>query len=222
MQPHFAFQTEKSAELRKKEPELKVTEASAKAAAMWKEMDEKARKPFLDKHAEGMKLYEKQMAEREKKGFFTMPDGTKSTDPANKDKVKAPKKPSKGKDEADEEEEVLMPKKVSGAYTFFVKSFELEEGKEGKDRMALAGAAWKDLSDADKKPFEKMAEDDKKRRDAEMAHLQKHGWFKIEKCGCKSTECTHIKPKKKKSKGQKVADDDEEIAPPKKERKQVI
>ena len=59
---------------------------------MWKEMDEKARKPYVDKHTESMKLYEKQMAEREKKGFFTFPDGTKSTDPANKDKVKQPKK----------------------------------------------------------------------------------------------------------------------------------
>jgi hypothetical protein len=56
------------------------------------------------------KLYQTQVAEREKCGFFTMPDGTKSTDPVNKDKVKAASEPSKGKDEAGEEEEVPKPK----------------------------------------------------------------------------------------------------------------
>ena len=151
MQPHFAFQTKKSAEIREESKEMKVTEASAKAAAIWKEMDEKAREPYIKAHADGMKDYEKKMAEREKKGYFTFEDGSKSTDPKNKDRVKQPKK-SKGKkgEESESEDEKLMPKKVNSAYTIFIQEFKVPEGEDKKNLMTLAGAAWKKLSDEEK------------------------------------------------------------------------
>jgi len=44
-------------------------------------MSERERAPF-EKMAEDDKVrYEKQSAERERKGYFTMPDKSKSTDP---------------------------------------------------------------------------------------------------------------------------------------------
>ena len=94
---------------------MEFYESRSKASEIWKEMDEKAQKPYKDKYKEELKLYEMQKAEREKKGFFTMPDGTKSTDLKNLYKVKAFKKCS------DEDEAVLMPKKVTGAYGYFFK-----------------------------------------------------------------------------------------------------
>ena len=68
---------------REDEPDLKTTEVFKQAGLKWKEMSEKEKAPF-EKMAQDDKVrYEKQVAEREKKGYFLMSDKTKSTDPEN-------------------------------------------------------------------------------------------------------------------------------------------
>jgi len=75
-------------------------------------------KAVYEKMAEADKVrHEKQVAEREKKGYFILEDKSKSTDPQNA-KLFKPKKEKKG---ADEEEEVkeLQPKRAVSAYIYF-------------------------------------------------------------------------------------------------------
>ena len=44
-------------------------------------MSDKEKAPFEKMAKDDKVRYEKQLAERERKGYFTMPDKTKSTDP---------------------------------------------------------------------------------------------------------------------------------------------
>ena len=66
----------------------------------------------------------KQNAEREKKGYFTLDDGSKSTDPENA-KLFKPAKNSKSKtaakktDDDSDEEEKCKPKRPISSYLFF-------------------------------------------------------------------------------------------------------
>ena len=47
---------------------------------MWKALSDDDKKPYNDKAAADEKRYKDQLAELEEKGYFTMPDGSKSTD----------------------------------------------------------------------------------------------------------------------------------------------
>jgi hypothetical protein len=68
--------------------------------------------------------YEKQLAEREKKGFFFLEDKTKSTDPQNA-KLFKPKKSKQGAEEEEEAKE-LQPKRAISAYIYFTNDYREE------------------------------------------------------------------------------------------------
>ena len=75
------FNTSFVKKARDDDPELKITQAFHQAGLKWKEMSDQEKAPF-EKMAEDDKVrYEKQLVERQKKGYFLMPDKTKSTDP---------------------------------------------------------------------------------------------------------------------------------------------
>ena len=60
--------------------------------------------------------HENQMVEREKKGYFLLPDKSKSTDEKNAALFKV----KKSKDDSDDEEsKVNKPKRPNGSYNFF-------------------------------------------------------------------------------------------------------
>lgn len=147
---------------REKDTNLKTADAFKQAGAHWATMDEKAKKPYNDAHDEEVKLYEKRITEREKKGYFLFDDGTKSTDPKNKDRVAkdkvAKEKKKINSDGESEEEDVMQPPRVKGAYAFFVQKFELPEGAQQKDRMKLAGEKWQTLDEKEKAVYNKMNE----------------------------------------------------------------
>ena len=68
---------------REKDPELKNSDAFKLAGQKWKEMSD-GEKAEYDKMADADKVrYEKQVAEREKKGYFILDDKSKSTDLRN-------------------------------------------------------------------------------------------------------------------------------------------
>ena len=72
----------------------------------WAKLTEEEKQPYAEKAELSKQQFEKHMAEREKKGFFLFEDGTKSTDPVNKNRVAKGKAPKKSDDdESDEEEE---------------------------------------------------------------------------------------------------------------------
>lgn len=111
------------------------------------------------------------MEERAKKGYFLFEDGTKSTDPANKERVKKPKDDSKTKkakkgqvdSDLDSEPEVYQPPKVKPAYSFFVEEY-MNKHKGKGVAIADAGPAWKELTADEKERFAKMKEADAARR----------------------------------------------------------
>jgi len=107
------------------------------AGAKWGEMSDKDKQPYEAMKEKDAKRLEKQIAEREKKGYFTFEDGTKSTDPANKDRVRHEKKEKKEKGdkkaaESEEEEELVRkPKRGLSSYMYFSNEFikKLRENK---------------------------------------------------------------------------------------------
>jgi hypothetical protein len=120
--------------------------------------------------AEGDKLrLQKQMAEREKKGYFLLDDKSKSTDPANAKLFKKTKSQNDLEGGGGvEEAEDLQPKRALSAFMFFsieygqkmrAKNSELAVGDVAK----LVGEKWGTLSDKEKEPYEKLNAQDKER-----------------------------------------------------------
>ena len=130
---------------------LKATEITKKLAEMWKEVD-----------AEDKERYQK-MAEDDKKRYA---DDISAYEP--KEGFKNPKSPKKSK-----AAKSTAPKRALSAYIFFCQA-KREEVKEANPElkssevMSELGKLWKALSDKKKKPFEKLAEEDKKRYAEEM------------------------------------------------------
>lgn len=78
----------------------------AKAGELWAKMTDKEKAPYEKASAEDEKRYQKQLEELNKKGYFMMEDGTKSSE--HKAKKKRSKKDSKAM--TDDEDE--KPKKT--------------------------------------------------------------------------------------------------------------
>lgn len=113
------------------------------AGQRWGEMTDADKTRFNELADKEKVSYQKKLEQREKHGYFTFEDGTKSTDPKNAEKVKKEAKiKSKGNKDEESEEEVVQPKRALSAYTIFVKDFQPPEGTENLDRMKLAGAKW--------------------------------------------------------------------------------
>ena len=63
--------------------EGKGKEASQIVQEAWKGYSDKQKQPYEKKAEQSRERYEKQVAELAKKGFYTLEDGTKSTDEIN-------------------------------------------------------------------------------------------------------------------------------------------
>ena len=61
------------------------------ASEAWNLMSEEEKKPYVDKQEQSKQRVEKQRVELGKKGFYTLEDGSKSTDPANSHLLKVKK-----------------------------------------------------------------------------------------------------------------------------------
>lgn len=64
--------------------------------------------------------HDKQVAEKEKKGYFTLEDQTKSTDPEN---AKLFKKRKSAVSDNEEESKELKPKRACSSYIFFATEY---------------------------------------------------------------------------------------------------
>jgi hypothetical protein len=81
-----------------------------RAGEKWNLLTDTQKAPYVKMADLDKVRYEKQCAELEKKGYFILDDGTKSTDPANIPKAK-PRKQRKAISDS-EEEKVELPKLV--------------------------------------------------------------------------------------------------------------
>ncbi len=77
----------------------------SKAGAQWKELTEEQKAPYEKLHLQDVKRYEKQLKEFEEHGYYTLADGTKSTEIHDTGK--------KRKSKADSKEEPKSQKKAS-------------------------------------------------------------------------------------------------------------
>ena len=95
-----------------------------------------------------------QLEELGKKGYFTLADGTKSTEQEIDPKKRF------GPD-------VLLPKRAASAYLGYaqeaIKKIRAAEGCSQTEAMKKAGAAWKELSAKEKKKYEAEHDKDQKR-----------------------------------------------------------
>jgi hypothetical protein len=199
LSPWMFFNTDFVTRARAKDQSLKPAELFKQASEKWKTISDKEKAQF-EKMAEEDKIrHEKQVAEREKKGYFTLEDKSKSTDPENAKLFK--KKKSKDADEDDGHEEILQPKRAISAYIYFSQEFIEQARKSHPDKkqseyMGMAGSKWSEMSESQKKPYNDMNAVDKVRQEKQEAELAKKGFFVLAD-GSKSTDSQNV-PKKRK------------------------
>jgi len=129
------------------------------------------------------KKQKKSKKSKSKKGKKSKKKGKKGSDKKSKGKGKSEKKKGKGKGKGKgrgrkkKKKDVNAPKKPSSGFMWFSKETrpKIKEknpaatfGELGK----LIGEAWRAMSEDDKKPFMKKAEEDKERYKAEMANYK--------------------------------------------------
>ena len=159
----------------------------------------------------------KQTAELKEKGYYTLENGSKSTDEANKHLLKvkkpkvAPKTNSKSaieKEDDDDEEEKFVhppPKRPGSSWLYFNTEFCKKFVEEGGERIKAFKAAsdkWNAISEEEKQPYNNMASNAKTMVDSQIAELAKKGYYTLEN-GSKSTDEANahlLKVKKPKTK----------------------
>ena len=117
-----------------------MLEIAKKCGEMWKGLDEADKEPYTKMWKIDQQRFEKQTKEFESNGFILNEDGTKAieTDPKKK----------YGKD-------VVLPKKVKSAYTYFASSnlrliMSKSEGKpKAGDAMKDCGKKWKEIKSSE-------------------------------------------------------------------------
>ena len=85
------FFSENNTRVKNEHAGCKQAEVMGLVGKEWAALDAEAKKEYEKKAEIQKKLTEARLEERKKNGFFTFEDGTKSTDPKNKDKVKKEK-----------------------------------------------------------------------------------------------------------------------------------
>lgn len=99
IQPYIYYSTQRVREIKAANPSITHTEATKQAGADWKTLKEDEKAPFVKQAQNDEQRYQKQLQELKTKGYFTMADGTKSTDieVPNRKKKSSAATPTKGK-----------------------------------------------------------------------------------------------------------------------------
>lgn len=148
------------------------------------------------------KRYEKETEELKTLGYFVNKDGVKSTD-IKPELNQFPK-------------DTVMPKKAFPAYFHYTietskslraSNSELKLTEIGKKVKEM----WDQLTDAQKKKYDKLFETDKARYAKEVDHLRTHGYF-INSEGVKSTDLVKKLTKGERAKAREQATKDKENA----------
>ena len=198
------FNTEVSAKLR-----AEGTHAQAEifklASEAWNKCSEEEKAPYEERAAEDKLRAGRQAKELAEHGYYTLEDGSKSTDEKNKSLLKVKKKRGKGAEESDDDSHP-PPKRACSAWTFYNTEAAKEYRAQGKGKEAfkLASEKWATMSEKEKAPYVKMAEADKAREEKEKAELAKKGYYTLSD-GTKSTDPANVKLLKVKKKRSKAS-----------------
>jgi len=147
---YFYFAAKRRADMKKEGKKLPVTEQTKLFGLEWGQLTDKEKEHYQKLAVEDKKRYEKEMAS------YTPPE--KGSDESSDDE-----KPKKKK-----KKDPNAPKKNLNAYFFFAneqrpKVKAKNPDLKPKELTTMLGDKWKKLNEADKKPYEKMAADDKVR-----------------------------------------------------------
>lgn len=161
----------------------KVSAAMQQASAEWAKLDDKAKEKFTKLAEADKKRYQAQLDDIEKKGFFVMEDGSKSSDHAPK--VKKDKDGKKDKSgSAKKSKDKAKPKKANSAYIFFTsdkaKSIAEEKGCAYTEAMKECGRLWNEMDEKAKTKYVKLAEQDKERAERQMEEYSKKGYYTMD------------------------------------------
>ena len=154
--PYLHFSKMKVKALKEATEGLTHKEATIECGALWNKMTDAEKAPFVElaekdkgRYAEEMKKFEAEHGGEDMEFFG--------------------KKPKKTRDPN-------MPKRNLNSYMFFspnmVKELKEKSGLTHKEATVKAGEMWSKMTEADKKPFVDMAEEDKERYTREMAEYK--------------------------------------------------
>jgi len=142
-----------------------MIECTKLAGPKWSSMGDKERAPYEKMHDTDVARVEKQNAERAKKGYFTLDDGSKSTDEKNAKLFKQSKAEKSSKtvgkksDSDSDEEEKCVPKRPTSAYLFFNGEYSKKLREQYPDEKAMSFFAnqvkekWNSMSEQDRAPY---------------------------------------------------------------------
>jgi len=148
----------------KENPETKTKEVVSALAAKWREMSDKAKKPYEDMAQKDKERYKDEMLNYSQEDTASTEDNTLQAQ--KKKTVKNGKVARKKKD-------VDAPKRAKNAYMFFVNEKREEyvqehPGSPAKEVVTALAALWRDMSEEEKIPYVEMWTDDKERYKGEM------------------------------------------------------
>ena len=89
--PYIFFLKENQARVKEEHKCGAASETAKILGEQWKAMNDEQKKPYLEKQAADQTRYEAQCREMKDKGYFTLPDGSKSSDHKKKVPVKRQK-----------------------------------------------------------------------------------------------------------------------------------
>jgi hypothetical protein len=112
MSAYMFFNVEYSAVIRAKNPDVTMPmgEVSKLVSEKWAAMSDAEKQPYENKNAADKKRHEKQLELLNKKGYFTLEDGSKSTDAQNVLKKRKSLKPDLSKSMSVDNLKTLKPR----------------------------------------------------------------------------------------------------------------
>ena len=164
-----------------------VQEGFKQASKLWKLMTPLQKKQYSEKAQLQRSLYEARLVEREQLGYFTFPDGSRSTDPVNKDRVNPCEKypevtvsyersPVLSKTASPQAksltEATWFPKekttRVKSAYNYFAMHLFATSRSNGfKITMKEVAAQWRHLNPEEREKFKPKEEEEPAAREPE-------------------------------------------------------
>lgn len=149
--------------VKKQNPDASFGDMATLVAQEWKKLSDEEKKKYEELSKEDQQRYEREMK-------TYSPPAADAADGEDEGESKASKKPHAKKAKKDPN----APKKAMSAFMYFAKLARSKIAADNPDGDfstigKLVGKAWRELSDEDKKKYEKMATEDQERYKQEMA-----------------------------------------------------
>jgi len=169
------FQSEIRPKFKEKYEGISFGEMSQKISAEWKRLSDEEKKPYVEKHLEDKKRYEKEMKNYTAPKKASDSDSESSSEEESSDDKKKKKRKAPVKKPRDPD----APKNKTNAFMFFQKEQREKIKKENPnlkgvpDLAKKMGEIWRGMSEKEKQPYTDLAEKDKERYDREMEVYKK-------------------------------------------------